>query len=151
MKCGKCGSSHATAAEVKACYTGGTQQVLTLERPAVQQQQTPKVEVPDGYYAVPSATGNNDLDFYRLNHGKPGGKWEHFQFVTRIIGGHPEFPVKGSEGRAAKERIAAYGYEAAGMLYASELGNCYICNKTLTDELSRQLGIGPVCRKKVEE
>lgn len=35
----------------------------------------------------------------------------------------------------------------AGQKYASELGRCMICGKTLTDERSRHYGIGPECEK----
>lgn len=40
---------------------------------------------------------------------------------------------------------------AAEQLYGSELGKCCRCNRTLTDETSRALGIGPECRSKVEK
>lgn len=38
---------------------------------------------------------------------------------------------------------------ASQQLYGQELGHCGVCGRTLTDELSRELGIGPVCREKV--
>lgn len=38
---------------------------------------------------------------------------------------------------------------AAEELYGTELGQCYRCNRTLTDETSRALGIGPECRSKL--
>jgi hypothetical protein len=37
---------------------------------------------------------------------------------------------------------------AAGRAYAQESGNCYVCNRTLTDPVSIELGIGPICRDK---
>ena len=39
--------------------------------------------------------------------------------------------------------------EAATLLYGMELGVCGRCGKTLTSEW-RELGIGPVCAKKVD-
>jgi hypothetical protein len=36
--------------------------------------------------------------------------------------------------------------EASQKLFAQELGQCYRCGRTLTDETSRKLGIGPICR-----
>jgi Family of unknown function (DUF6011) len=102
--------------------------------------------VPAGYYAVESATGKNDLDFFRVDVPEKG-KWEGFTFVKRVIGGHPEYRVKGAEARAVLARIAAAGVEDAAVKYGQEIGRCYRCNLTLTDELSRSLGIGPVCRK----
>lgn len=32
--------------------------------------------------------------------------------------------------------------------YASDLGKCYRCGRTLTDETSRSIGMGPECRSK---
>ena len=34
-------------------------------------------------------------------------------------------------------------------LYGHETGNCSICNRTLSDPLSIQMGIGPVCAKRL--
>ena len=34
----------------------------------------------------------------------------------------------------------------AGPRFGREIGRCYVCGRTLTDETSRALGIGPVCR-----
>lgn len=39
------------------------------------------------------------------------------------------------------------GIDAARERYGREIGRCGICNRTLTDEESRRIGIGPVCRK----
>lgn len=36
----------------------------------------------------------------------------------------------------------------AAELYASSLGRCYRCGRTLTDETSRSIGMGPECRSK---
>lgn len=105
-------------------------------------------KVPAGYYAVESTTGNNDLDFFCVQLGKPGGKWEGRSFVKRVVGGHPEFSVQGVHARLVLERIqdAPGGFEGAAARYGQEIGSCGKCNRTLTDETSRALGIGPVCR-----
>lgn len=104
-------------------------------------------DVPAGHYAVPSATGNNDLDFYRVDRPSEG-RWHNYTFVKRVIGGHADTPVRGSERRSALERILKAGPYAAAVLYGQKLGRCYRCNRHLTDELSRHLGIGPDCRSK---
>jgi hypothetical protein len=44
------------------------------------------------------------------------------------------------------ERIVAAGVDEAATKYGVEIGRCYVCNRTLTDDLSRSLGIGPHCR-----
>lgn len=36
----------------------------------------------------------------------------------------------------------------AAELYAESLGRCYRCGRTLTDETSRSIGMGPECRSK---
>lgn len=105
----------------------------------------PAEVVPAGHYAVQSRTGNNDLDFYRVDHGK--GQWAGRVFVKRIIGGTPDQNVRGAETKLALEAIAKAGPEAAATLYGQELGQCSRCNRHLTDETSRALGIGPECRK----
>lgn len=102
-------------------------------------------DVPPGYYAVPSLSGNNDLDFFVIEEGK--GRWEGHLFVNRIVGGHPDAPVPRSQRAAVKKAIVAITPEAAAIRYGQEIGRCYKCNRHLTDELSRQLGIGPVCRE----
>lgn len=101
-------------------------------------------KVPAGYYATTSRTGNNDLDFWCVQEGT--GRWEGRTFVKRVIGGRPEVPVRGKEARTALETILADGPESAAVLYGRTIGRCYVCNRTLTDEESRRLGIGPVCR-----
>lgn len=101
--------------------------------------------VPEGHYAVASATGNNDLDFFRVDRPTKG-KWEGRTFVKRIIGGHPEFGVAKGQVKEVLDRIVAAGIDESRTLYGQEIGQCWKCNRSLTDELSRQLGIGPVCR-----
>lgn len=103
-------------------------------------------KVPKGYYATPSATGNNDLDFWFVDVVEREGQWKGFRSVSRVIGGRSNVRVKGTTRRDALVAIEKAGYEAAGMRFAQELGRCYRCGKHLTDDLSRQLGIGPVCR-----
>lgn len=104
------------------------------------------VVVPAGRYAVPSATGNNDLDFYDVDHGKAGSKWEGYIFVGRIIGGHgtPQRITK-REQNAALRAIVAAGVEHSLRLFGQTIGKCGHCGRPLTDADSRAKGIGPVC------
>lgn len=107
----------------------------------------PLPDVPEGHYAVASRTGNNDLDFFRVDRPTEG-RWTGRTFVKRVIGGKPDHPVRGAETRLALEAIVAAGVEASAVLYGQEIGRCYRCNRHLTDETSRALGIGPDCRSK---
>lgn len=101
--------------------------------------------VPAGHYAVESATGNNDLDFFRVDVPETG-KYAGRTFVKRVIGGHPDFNVPSSQVDGVLARIVAAGVSEAATKYGVEIGRCYVCNRTLTDDLSRSLGIGPHCR-----
>lgn len=102
----------------------------------------PAPEVAAGHYAVASATGNNDLDFFRVDRPTEG-RWAGRTFVKRVIGGHPEYAVRGEAAREALARIAAD--PDAGPRYGREIGRCCRCNRRLTDEVSRAAGIGPDC------
>jgi hypothetical protein len=144
IRCGNCKKEHETVAEVKACY-GMTRNPVTIE---VFDYTTPRSGIPEiaaGYYAVESATGNNDLDFYRVDRPTEG-RWAGRTFVKRIIGGNPDIQVRGAEARNALNRILAAGPDDAKKKYGQEIGQCGECNRHLTDETSRELGIGPVCR-----
>lgn len=96
--------------------------------------------VDDGYYATISATGNNDLDFWRVSRNDAGRIK-----VQRVIGGHADTPVNRTVGHAALTAILAAGTEAAGKRYADELERCMHCTLTLTDDASRALGKGQDC------
>ena len=107
------------------------------------QTKTTYPDVPAGYYATASATGHNDLDFWRVDLVTEG-RWAGRTFVKRVIGGRPSVPVRGASARAALEAIAQ-DPAAATVLYGQEIGRCGRCNRHLTDELSRSRGIGPDC------
>jgi hypothetical protein len=102
-------------------------------------------DVAEGYYAVASATGSNDLDFYRVDRPTEG-RWAGRVFVKRVIGGHADTPVRGKEAHEALVRIAVDA-DAAARLYGQEIGRCGRCNRHLTDDESRAYGIGPKCRQ----
>lgn len=98
----------------------------------------PSVDVPDGYYAIVS-TGDNDLAFYRVKHSDRWGV-----SVSLVVGGHSDQFVRRAAVAGILSRIA--DDPEAAKRYADEIGCCYRCNRTLTDEESRRLGIGPTCR-----
>jgi hypothetical protein len=110
-------------------------------------------DIPPGYYATPSRTGNNDFDFWRVDPGK--GKWEGFRFAVRLLGGDAEpgemmrtVPLENVPMRLALQAIAEYGIEEAGAKFAELLVRCRDCGRFLTDQVSRDEGRGPVCRAK---
>lgn len=104
----------------------------------------PAPKIATGHYAVTSATGNNDLDFYLVKNVTEG-KWAGRTFVEQVVGGGTNYPVRGAAGVAVLRRIEEAGAIEAGRLYGQEIGRCYVCHRTLTDEASRAAGIGPDC------
>lgn len=108
-------------------------------------QRTPRDKfptVPDGYYAVPTEEG--PLGFYRVSTWKTSGDRK-----VQVQASDNLFPIKGYKAAdAILEKIRNITAEVAGKRYADELGNCWRCGRTLTDEDSRARGIGPVCANK---
>lgn len=103
--------------------------------------------IPSGYYAIPSLSGTNDLDFYRVK--RPiVGKWTGYTFVDMVIGGKPDRDVRGKQRMydilSAIEKDPAQ----AAYRYGQEMGRCDKCNIHLTDKVSREHSRGPDCRKK---
>jgi hypothetical protein len=106
--------------------------------------------VPSGRYAIPktaqqiagdeahSPGADSRLMFYSVKQGK-SVTW------VDVWASDARYPVKSSEER---HRIleAIKADPDAGPRFGREIGRCYVCGRTLTDETSRALGIGPVCR-----
>lgn len=101
----------------------------------------PLPDVPDGRYAIPDETGNNDLRFYRVKHGKKAGQI----FVDEIIGGHVDQAVSYKASRPILQAILDLGPDVAGILYSQETKDCYNCGIHLTKMASRELCLGPDC------
>lgn len=98
-----------------------------------------------GYFALVDSR-SEAVKFYRVRTGRSGGKWEHSLFVDAQAS-DDYWPVRDSRTlHMVLDGILA-DPTAAALLYATELGQCSRCARTLTDETSRALGIGPDCRK----
>ena len=96
-----------------------------------------------GYFALPSDTEDgDDVSFFRVDRKKDG------RILLSQQAGPAYYPVSGGRASAILTRIAS-DPEAAGLLYAAELGRCMRCGLELTDPISRELGIGPTCRSKI--
>lgn len=106
----------------------------------------PLPDVPEGHYAYPSS-GSNDLSFVRVDRPTEG-RWAGRTFVKQVIGGHPDAPVARANVASVLASIVEFGVDLAAQTYGQEIGRCYRCNRHLTDETSRQLGIGPDCRSR---
>lgn len=108
-------------------------------------------DVPAGYYATPSRTGNNDLDFWRVDKGT--GKWEGYSFPCRVLGGGAgeemhTVELDNIQKRLALQAILRAGLEEAQIAFAKALDRCTECGRALTDDTSRTFHMGPVCRSK---
>ena len=94
-----------------------------------------------------------------LDRNKQPNKWHGWVFVKQFIGGTGEGQRLGSQrpnetyvGQWANlvDRVLA-DPKAAVQRFGHELGICGVCNLPLTNAESREYGIGPVCRKRMEE
>lgn len=110
---------------------------LPLLASVVEKQNREKPNVPPGRYAVESDEG--ELRFYRVWIGNTG-----FAKVYVLHGpDSSEVPFKSAMGILRK--IEQAGIEAAAIRFGNEIGACSNCGRRLTNRISRELGIGPVC------
>jgi hypothetical protein len=109
--------------------------------------------VPPGRYALvndkASEEDTNPILFYRVSRGKPGGKWEGKLFLARIVGGNSDMPIRPGAQATAIIKAIHGDVLGAAQRYGKEIGQCSICNRHLTQRLSRELGIGPKCAERI--
>lgn len=106
---------------------------------------TENFDVPAGRYAVETDAGV--LAFYRVDRPTEG-RWAGRAFV-HVQASEEWHSVRGNAAAGVLRKILESGPETASKRYGREIGSCGICGRTLTDENSRALGIGPVCAEKV--
>jgi hypothetical protein len=92
--------------------------------------------VEDGRYAVEKDDGT--LMFYSVKNG-------HSKVFVDVWASDTRYPI-GNISEIKRVLDAIKADPDAGPRFGREIGRCYVCGRTLTDETSRQLGIGPVCR-----
>jgi hypothetical protein len=92
--------------------------------------------VADGRYAVEKDDGT--LMFYSVKNGR-------YKTFVDVWASDARWPVQNDTERV-RILTAIQNDPDAGPRFGREIGRCYVCGRTLTDEHSRQLGIGPVCR-----
>lgn len=109
--------------------------------PVVKPQPLPAV--PAGRYAVEQ---DGVLRFYRLD-CPTEGKWAGYTFL-KVQASDEFWPIKDAATKTQVLSAIAADPRAALERYGKELGVCGICGRTLTDEESRSIGIGPVCIEK---
>lgn len=95
-----------------------------------------------GYYAIKDPK-DDILKFYKID-VPTKGKWANYTFVS-VQASEDLYPIKD---RYHREQILnAIEQDPIESLkrYGIEIGRCSICGRTLTDQISRQRGIGPIC------
>lgn len=103
-------------------------------------------DIEGGFYATPSRTGHNDLDFWKVRVSRSG-----YRSVARVIGGgdtkSPRLvEISNPEQKKALGAILRAGIETAADTYADNQERCKKCGSHLTDDESRAARMGPVCR-----
>lgn len=111
-------------------------------------------KIPAGAYALDSApdtAGKTHTVFWLID--RPvSGKWAGWTFVKVQQGPSAgRFSTIRPDNLATPAAAAVLGRIAANPLdaarrYGIELGMCAVCGQALTNEESRQFGIGPICR-----
>lgn len=109
----------------------------------------PKVQdIPPGRYAVQTGEHENDLTFYRVKRKERG---EVKEKVILIIAGPTEHFLGSysKQAKAAAKNIVRAGIGDSAVLYGRTIGRCSQCNTQITNRISRELGIGPICGGRV--
>jgi hypothetical protein len=103
------------------------------------------VDVPAGRYAIVNDEGV--VKFYKVDRPTEG-RWTGYTFV-KVQASEEWHPVRNRESR--DEILAAIATDPTGAMrrYGIELGRCGNCGRLLTDETSRQMGIGPDCAQRL--
>ena len=100
-------------------------------------------------FAVDTEKGaENKIAFWWIvRHEGADGKVKYF--LRQVIGGQDPVRVRMSPAAmvGVARKIEAAGPLEAMLRYGKELGHCGHCNRELTNDVSRELGIGPRCRK----
>lgn len=102
-------------------------------------------DVPAGRYAVENELGN--LCFYHVDRPDEG-RWAGYTFLA-VRASDELHPIKNNATKRAIMEKIAVDPQAAMLLYGKEIGSCGHCGRTLTNPVSREIGIGPICRAKM--
>lgn len=101
-------------------------------------------DVPAGRYAVED---EGVLKFYRVDRPTEG-RWAGWTFLS-VQASDELHPIKASMRKKAILAEIKKDVLGASARYGREIGACGVCGTTLTNEESRRIGIGPICRRKL--
>jgi hypothetical protein len=96
------------------------------------------IGVATGRYAIPGDDGA--LRFYSVKRDE-----ERVAVWVDVWASDARYPIRAIPQRVEILKAIAADPDA-GPRFGREIGRCYVCGRTLTDETSRALGIGPICR-----
>lgn len=97
--------------------------------------------IPAGRYAVENEEG--ELRFYQLWRPRDHGDSDFWQLY--VLHGPDSSRVHNKAAGAIVQKIRAAGIREAAIRFGNEIGACSNCGHRLTNRISRELGIGPVC------
>lgn len=142
---------HVTDADIRAWAVSVDRQLVSAKIDWLKTQPvmnsgvgTKRYDVPAGRYAVTGERGQTV--FVRVE--IPAGGLFKGQTFVRVQASDDLHRVSPAVRDALLAKIEADGPKAACERYGREIGDCGRCGRTLTDETSRELGIGPTCRNK---
>lgn len=95
--------------------------------------------IPDGNYALHGE--GDEIKFYRVS---TNGQWKNVQ----VRASDNLFPTHGRQGIAILHKIVEFGLAESQMLFATKLERCWMCGRSLTNEVSRARGTGDECASK---
>lgn len=104
-------------------------------------------DVPDGYYAL---RGDDDsIAFYRVSTMKARPEAGYPRAARWVTRQHSDDMARLTvpQRSAVLARVREASPDAAGALYGVEIGQCWVCHRTLTSE-ARKRGIGDTCASK---
>lgn len=114
-------------------------------------------DVPAGYYATPPKDGSDAIDYWKIEKGKEGTRWDGYTFARRVLGGFtPDdkklrtIQIDNIQQRKALQAITELGLEESQELFVSTLERCIDCSAHLTNGESRARKRGPDCQKNFE-
>lgn len=109
-------------------------------------------DIPAGRYAVQTGPDENDLTFYRVvERSDQNDKTRKYKLMFVIAGPNEHKIMYGNPTKEAVKRIVRAGIGDSAVLYGRKVKRCSQCNIRITNRLSRELGIGPVCGGRVYE
>lgn len=126
------GTRHQASAEIDRLKS-----LPDVARTARQSSGAPAVE--DGRYAVEHG---GVLKFYKVKNG-------YKRVFVEVYASDARHALVSSATRAEVLRLIAADPQAAMLKFGQEIGSCGHCGRTLTDQESRDYGVGPICRSKL--